>query len=114
MSETIKIYPVYFNTRVARSDGRKVPYIENGVVPTLQQIAKALTQLELKYTTETKTHPKQNITLSGKFLPKDAKIEEIERHHQAVCGSLLVVCPKSADLPTKRSIIKQVHAILNK
>ncbi|KAI5171619.1 hypothetical protein NEFER03_0941 [Nematocida sp. LUAm3] len=108
----IQLYPIYFNTRVSRAEGRRVVHVDNGIIPTLQQICKALTALGIEHKTERNSHPNQTYEVSAKFLSESAKPEEIERHQAAHTGRIII-----ENLPheeTKKRIIRKVYLELSK
>lgn len=105
-----RLYPIYFNSRVSRSKGRRVPSTGKKLTPTLAQLSKALTSLKIEHTTEKPTSPKQKQKYAQDALPGNAKIEEIERLSQALSGCVLV----STSGRRKTEIIKRVYEELNK
>ncbi|KAI5191069.1 hypothetical protein NEMIN01_1338 [Nematocida minor] len=103
----VRLYPIYFNTTIKRSQGRKVPLIENNTPATFQSILKALKQLNIEYTIGTKQHPKHSYEVCAQSLPKTAKPEEVERLFSTTGGCFTV------NTENKRKLIKDIHDILN-
>lgn len=104
----VRLYPLYFNSTVKRSQGRKVPLDEKRPAPTLQSIIKALNQLKVEYTIGTKQHPKHSYEICAKGLGEAAKPEEVERIFSTTGGCVTVTTD------SKRQLIKEVNDILSK
>lgn len=51
------LYPCYFDARVERSRGRRVPSSQAVESPTIADLEKALKRLRIQYRVETKHHP---------------------------------------------------------
>jgi len=103
MEESSRIYPIYFNPLVSRSRGRKVQARPGAPVPTSQQIAKALTKLQISYKVEKKQHPKHTYSLVSKNLPEKSKTEEIERAYESTGGCFIIYGVKN-----KQELIKKI------
>ncbi|KAI5168131.1 signal recognition particle subunit SRP19 [Nematocida sp. AWRm78] len=103
----VRIYPIYFNSRIKRSQGRKVPFRNNAKAVTLQQLLKALNQLKIEYTVETKQHPKHSYELCAQFLPSTSKPEEVERLFSTTGGAVKITTD------SKRQLIKDIDNLLN-
>ena len=109
MTKAFRLYPIYFNSRVSRAKGRKVPVSEKCKSPTLDQISKVLASLKIEHKLEKKSHPKQTQNLALKQLPENAKAEEVERYNESMSGCIVI-----NDADKKREIIKRVYCELNK
>ncbi|KAH9385215.1 uncharacterized protein NEMAJ01_0111 [Nematocida major] len=103
----IRLYPIYFNTAIKRSQGRKVPAREGVMPPTFQQILKALNQLGIEYKIGTKQHPKHSYEICEKLLPAQSKPEEVERLFSTTGGCFTITTD------CKRKLIKDIHEILS-
>lgn len=90
MQKTFRIYPIYFNPRIKRAQGRRTPYAPNGHIPTLPQLASALDSLQISHKSLEMEHPSHTQKLTASFLPESSKLEEIEREHEKRGGCLEV------------------------
>ncbi|EHY64888.1 hypothetical protein NEAUS04_2395 [Nematocida ausubeli] len=103
----VRIYPIYFNRGIKRSQGRKVPFSSNSKPVTLQQLLKALIQLKIEYKVETKQHPKHSYALCAECLPAATKPEEVERLFSTTGGSVMITTD------SKRQLIKEINDLLS-
>lgn len=109
MPAATRLYPIYFNQRIRRSEGRKVPYNPEGAVPTSFQLTKALKELALAHQLEKQEHPKHTYRLAARQLPAKAKIDEIERAHAGTGGCIVV-----QGVDNKQVLINEVFNLLSK
>ncbi|KAI5190874.1 hypothetical protein NECID01_1169 [Nematocida sp. AWRm77] len=109
MSESSRIYPIYFNPRIKRSEGRKVPYRKEGSIPTGYQISKVLKELGVVHTLEKKEHPKHTRVLVSRFLGPAYKVDELERVYSTTGGSITL-----KGVANKNLLVKEVFNLLSK
>ncbi|KAI5180161.1 hypothetical protein NEOKW01_0490 [Nematocida sp. AWRm80] len=104
---TFRVYPVYFNGTITRSQGRRVP--KGTSQPTLQEIQRIFTSLGIQNTPLKKEHPQNSAQLYTKEITPKTKVEEIERILSAYSTALQITSPEN-----KRTTIMNVYRNMNK
>ncbi|OAG28819.1 signal recognition particle subunit SRP19 [Nematocida displodere] len=104
-----RLFPIYFNPRIQRAEGRRVPFSPTAPVPTLLSLTKVLAAMKVPYKVENKHHPKLTFSLIAPFMPKNPKVEEMERYHHLVSQCITITTDEN-----KSSFIKRVHHHMSK
>ncbi len=78
------LYPCYFDSALARSEGRRVPRSRGVKGPTLGDLEKAVKKCRLKYQVEQKSHPAHWTRREGRLIVvwsegKEALLQKIAR-----------------------------------